>query len=59
MDLFNLPSNGSFINYEIASNYFDDTKVPKRIKALIKNPKLVGFLINPIERAFLFYEVWH
>jgi hypothetical protein len=53
-----LPSNGSFVNYEKSANYFDDHKAPKRIKLLNEDVKLVAFLMNPIDRAYSWYQVW-
>ena len=57
MDLFELPNNNNFLNYEKSANYFDEEGVPKRVKALIKNVKLVAFIMNPIRRAYSWYQV--
>lgn len=57
MDLFENPLNSSFKNYEKSANYFDDEKVPKRLRALIKDAKLVAFLMNPAHRAYSWYQV--
>ena len=49
--------NHTFLNYEKSANYFDDIKSPRRIKKLIRQPKLVAFLKNPIDRAYSWYQV--
>ena len=52
LDLFQLPNEENYINFEKSVTYFHDEKVPKRLKALIKDPKLVAFLMNPVKRTF-------
>ena len=49
-------ANNEFINYEKSANYFDNESVPKRIRALINKPKLVVLLMNPIYRAYSWYQ---
>ena len=49
--------NGLYKNFDKCSDYFDDPKVPKRIRNLIMNPQLVLFLMNPVDRAYLCYQV--
>ena len=57
MDLFDLPVNGSFINFEKSANYFYHPEIIKRIKTMYKDIQLVAFLMNPIDRAYSFYQV--
>ena len=57
LDLFQSPNKSEFINYEKSANYFDDEQVPHRIKALLNNVKLVAFIMNPIKRAYSWYQV--
>ncbi len=53
---FDLPVNRSFANYDSYENYFYENKVPKRIKVLVKTPKIVLFLIEPKLNAYLCFQ---
>jgi hypothetical protein len=45
-------------NYDRSDEYFSDPKVPERIHALVgEETKIILFLMNPIERAYLYYKV--
>ena len=57
MDLFELPVDKLIINFDASATYFEDPKAPKRIKALIQNPKLVIFLMDPVKRAYFCIQV--
>ena len=57
LELFDIPEKSPFINYEKSTAYFHDEKVPKRIKALIEDVKLIFFLKNPIDRAHSVFQV--
>ena len=43
--------------FEKSANYFDGDKVPERVHALLPNVKLIMILINPIKRAYSWYQV--
>ncbi len=57
MDLFDLPINQSFINFEVSTRYFTDSKVPIRVHTLINEAKIVIAIRDPVERAYSFYLV--
>ena len=59
LDSFSLPKeNQYFENFDQSDDYFSDEKVPGRIKSLVgEKPKIILFLMNPIERAYLYYQV--
>lgn len=42
--------------FEKSANYFDGEKVPERVNALLPNIRLVAILINPIQRAYSWYQ---
>lgn len=43
--------------FEKSANYFDGDKVPERVHVLLPNIKLIIILINPIKRAYSWYQV--
>lgn len=45
------------IVFEKTANYFDNPKAPEAIHHLIPNAKIVIILMDPIERAFSWYQV--
>lgn len=49
-------TNGSIINFEKSANYLTDLKVPLRIKNLLNDTKLILILLNPIDRAYSWYQ---
>jgi hypothetical protein len=50
-------SNSTSITFfEKSANYFTDKNAPIRIKKLIKNVKLIFISINPIKRAYSWYQ---
>ncbi|RNA25299.1 bifunctional heparan sulfate N-deacetylase N-sulfotransferase 1 [Brachionus plicatilis] len=54
LDLFQ--SNSSLINFEKSANYFSDARVPHRIRKLFSNIKFVIITIDPIDRAYSWYN---
>lgn len=50
-------SNQTVRLFEKSANYFDGDKVPERVSALLPNIKLISILINPIQRAYSWYQV--
>jgi hypothetical protein len=57
LDLFDLPINKSFINFDVSTRYFTDPKVPIRVHTLINEAKIVIAIRDPVERAYSFYLV--
>lgn len=57
LKLFNNPINDSIILFEKSANYFTENKAPLRIKNLLKSPKFVIITINPVDRAYSWYQV--
>jgi hypothetical protein len=58
IDSFDLPTSKAIVNFDRSNSYFDDPKVPKRLKTFTNsNSKIVLFLLNPIERAYFYYQV--
>lgn len=55
--LFNASSEKAITIFEKSANYFDNPKAPEAIHYLIPNAKIVILLIDPIERAFSWYQV--
>lgn len=49
--------NKSMKLFEKSANYFDGDKVPERVHTLLPNVKLIVILINPIKRAYSWYQV--
>ncbi len=45
------------IFFEKSANYFNDPNAPKRIRKFFKNVKLIAILIDPIQRAYSWYQV--
>lgn len=43
--------------FEKSANYFDNEKVPERVHSLLPNAKLIVILINPVKRAYSWYQV--
>lgn len=50
-------SNRTIRIFEKSANYFDGDKVPERVHALLPKVKLIIILINPIKRAYSWYQV--
>lgn len=58
MDFFPFPSNVSTdFMFEKSANYFDTEVVPKRAAALLPRAKIIALLINPVDRAYSWYQV--
>ena len=43
--------------FEKSANYFDSEKAPERVYALLPDAKLMCIIINPIKRAYSWYQV--
>ncbi|XP_016109996.1 bifunctional heparan sulfate N-deacetylase/N-sulfotransferase 2-like [Sinocyclocheilus grahami] len=57
MDFFPFPSNVSTdFMFEKSANYFDTEVVPKRAAALLPRAKILALLINPVDRAYSWYQ---
>uniref|UniRef100_A0A8C2QBI0 [heparan sulfate]-glucosamine N-sulfotransferase n=1 Tax=Cyprinus carpio TaxID=7962 RepID=A0A8C2QBI0_CYPCA len=57
MDFFPFPSNVSTdFMFEKSANYFDTEVVPKRAAALLPRAKIIALLINPVDRAYSWYQ---
>uniref|UniRef100_A0A8C1T0Y4 [heparan sulfate]-glucosamine N-sulfotransferase n=1 Tax=Cyprinus carpio TaxID=7962 RepID=A0A8C1T0Y4_CYPCA len=57
MDFFPFPSNVSTdFTFEKSANYFDTEVVPKRAAALLPRAKILALLINPVDRAYSWYQ---
>uniref|UniRef100_A0A8C4SDQ9 [heparan sulfate]-glucosamine N-sulfotransferase n=1 Tax=Erpetoichthys calabaricus TaxID=27687 RepID=A0A8C4SDQ9_ERPCA len=57
MEFFPFPSNASTdFMFEKSANYFDTEVVPKRAAALLPHAKIISVLINPVERAYSWYQ---
>uniref|UniRef100_A0AAY4CB85 [heparan sulfate]-glucosamine N-sulfotransferase n=1 Tax=Denticeps clupeoides TaxID=299321 RepID=A0AAY4CB85_9TELE len=58
MDFFPFPSNVSTdFMFEKSANYFDIEVTPKRAAALLPRAKILALLINPVDRAYSWYQV--
>ncbi len=58
MNFFPFPSNVSTdFMFEKSANYFDTEVVPKRAAALLPRAKIIALLINPVDRAYSWYQV--
>jgi heparan sulfate N-deacetylase/N-sulfotransferase NDST2 len=58
MDFFPFPSNVSTdFMFEKSANYFDTEVAPKRAAALLSRAKILAVLINPVDRAYSWYQV--
>ncbi|XP_023825644.1 bifunctional heparan sulfate N-deacetylase/N-sulfotransferase 2 [Salvelinus sp. IW2-2015] len=57
MDFFPFPSNVSTdFMFEKSANYFDTEVAPKRAAALLSRAKILAVLINPVDRAYSWYQ---
>ncbi|GCC37340.1 hypothetical protein chiPu_0015844 [Chiloscyllium punctatum] len=57
MEFFPIPSNASTdFMFEKSANYFESEVVPKRAMALLPRAKIIAILINPVERAYSWYQ---
>ena len=43
--------------FEKSANYFDSAQAPAAVHALIPDAKLVVVLIDPVDRAYSWYQV--
>jgi hypothetical protein len=61
LSLFSPPvaNKSAQIYFEKSANYFTESKTPNRIKKLIANPKFVIITIDPVDRAYRWYQVTH
>ena len=56
-NLFDLPINDSFINFDAYEDYFFDIEVPKRIHSLEPYAKIIIFLMEPKLASYSCYQV--
>jgi hypothetical protein len=49
-------TNRSFLLFEKSANYFDYPLAPKRMSYLLPNAKLIAILLDPIQRAYSWYQ---
>ncbi|KAJ7350092.1 Bifunctional heparan sulfate N-deacetylase/N-sulfotransferase 1, partial [Desmophyllum pertusum] len=57
MDYFPDVSNYSnMVLFEKSANYFDCKKTPMRTHALLPNAKIITILLNPMKRAYSWYQ---
>lgn len=56
MNLFDQPEKESQILFEKSANYFTESNAPLRIKTLLKNVKLIMISIDPVQRAYSWYQ---
>jgi len=58
MDFFPDVSNYSnMVLFEKSANYFDARKTPMRAHALLPEAKIITILLNPMKRAYSWYQV--
>jgi hypothetical protein len=50
-------SSSSLILFEKSANYFSEAKAPLRVKTLLKDVKLIVITIDPVQRAYSWYQV--
>lgn len=55
MDFFPIPNNDTLL-FEKSANYFDNSVVPRRLHALLSESYIIVVLINPIKRAYSWYQ---
>ena len=53
------PPNGSSMVFEKTANYFDNPAAPEALYALLPSAKLLVILIDPVLRAYSWYQVGH
>ena len=52
------PDNkGNFKLFEKSANYFDSDVTPRRMHFLLPKCKLIAILVNPVNRAYSWYQV--
>ena len=60
MDFFPDVSNYSnMVLFEKSANYFDARKTPMRAHALLPEAKIITILLNPMKRAYSWYQVYN
>ena len=57
LSLFDKAKSNETILFEKSANYFTESNAPGRIKALDNDMKLAFITINPIDRAYSWYQV--
>ncbi|KAI6214415.1 [Heparan sulfate]-glucosamine N-sulfotransferase [Aphelenchoides besseyi] len=55
-ELFNTSTEHSTVVFEKTANYFDNPRSPKAISYFAPNAKIIVILIDPIDRAFSWYQ---
>lgn len=57
LSLFEDHVNSRKIFFEKSANYFSEPKAPLRIKSLLKDVKIIALTIDPVQRAYSWYQV--
>ena len=58
MDFFpDLSNYSNRVLFEKSANYFDAGKTPMRVHALLPEAKIITILLNPMKRAYSWYQV--
>ena len=52
-----VPQNSSTLLFEKTANYFDSSKAPRRVQALLPKAKIIVMLDDPVRRAYSWYQV--
>ena len=53
----NVSENSSILLFEKTANYFDSSKAPMRVHALLTDAKIIVILSDPVRRAYSWYQV--
>jgi hypothetical protein len=54
---FPAPQSGRQLLFEKSANYFDNELTPKRVQALLPNARILLLLVDPVRRAYSWYQV--
>ena len=58
LDFFRDTTNSTnVLLFEKSANYFDNKKTPFRLHALLPNAKIIVILLDPVKRAYSWYQV--
>ena len=52
-----IPDNSTMLLFEKSANYFDSAETAKRAHALIPNAKIIVILLDPVRRAYSWFQV--
>lgn len=54
---FSHATEADLIIAEKTANYFDDVNAPKTVHSLLPNAKIIIILLDPVDRAYSWYQV--